>query len=110
MPSGERKRATAEVPSADPAIPALPPQPPEGDEPWRVEPAKSSRAACKTCNGKISKGELRIGEATDFQGNVGYRWHHLGCAGKRVHTPELLDGFGDLRTGDREAVRNVCSG
>ncbi len=85
------------------------PQPAEGDEPWRVEPARSSRAACKTCNEKIAKGEVRIGEATDFQGNVGYRWHHVRCAGSRVHTPELLDGFNELSDGDQDAVRSACT-
>jgi len=52
-----------------------------------IEPAKSSRAACRTCKQPIQKGELRLGvEAPNTFGDSGepsYQWHHLACAAKK---------------------------
>lgn len=49
-----------------------------------IEPAKSGRAACRTCRKPIAKGELRFGEEAENQfgepGDVSYRWHHMKCA------------------------------
>jgi len=94
-----------------------------------VEYAKSGRAACKQCKGKIDKDAVRIGvkaaveapaagdEDTPASRNhalEGVRWHHFGCL-QRVHGPawfkkhapesaESLTGFQALRPEDREAV------
>lgn len=51
-----------------------------------IEPAKSSRASCKTCKAKIEQGELRLGEEAPNpfnNGEMGYRWHHLKCGAKK---------------------------
>jgi poly [ADP-ribose] polymerase len=49
-----------------------------------IEPAKSGRAACRTCRQPIAKGELRFGEevpnAFSDSGEPSYQWHHLPCA------------------------------
>ena len=48
-----------------------------------IEPAKSGRAACRTCKQPIQKGELRFGEEVPnmfAEGEPTYQWHHLGCA------------------------------
>jgi len=44
-----------------------------------VEPAKSSRATCKSCMDKIDKGSLRIGELVDQGAYTMERWHHCEC-------------------------------
>lgn len=45
-----------------------------------VEPAKSGRATCRTCNQKIEKGELRIGEYLgEYYEYPPSQWHHARC-------------------------------
>jgi hypothetical protein len=51
--------------------------------PHRVEPARSSRARCRSCKRKIEKGELRLGVLLEGPYGTGYLWHHLRCAAKR---------------------------
>ena len=63
-----------------------------------IEPARSSRASCKTCKGKIEKGELRFGEEAPnpfMDGEMGYRWHHLKCAAKKK-SDILLDTLDEI--------------
>jgi poly [ADP-ribose] polymerase len=59
-----------------------------------IEPAKSGRAACRTCRKPIAKGELRFGEEAENQfgepGDVSYRWHHMKCAATK-HTDILRE-------------------
>ncbi len=73
---------------------------PEMDEPepWKVEPAKSSRATCRSCGQKIMKGELRIGEPSFYEGHVSYKWHHLQCGAYLVKgkNPTEIIGFDQL--------------
>lgn len=49
-----------------------------------LEPAPSGRAKCRRCEGTISKGEWRFGEALlnpySTRGRVTHRWYHLDCA------------------------------
>jgi hypothetical protein len=56
-----------------------------------IEPAKSGRASCRTCKGKIEKGALRFGEevpnAFSDSGEMSYQWHHLECAAKKKPGP-----------------------
>ncbi len=70
----------------------------EDPEAWKVEPAKSSRATCKTCSQTILKGELRLGEPSLFEGHVSYRWHHLRCAARLIKEVQLntLLGYEEL--------------
>src|SRR5262245_56111800 len=55
--------------------------------PHKIEPAKTGRAACRTCKEPIAKGDLRLGEEVpnDFApgGEMTFRWHHLECAAKK---------------------------
>ena len=76
------------------------------DEPWKIEPAKSSRAACRACKEKIAKGELRLGEPSEYEGNVSYRWYHLACAAG-AGDAESLDGFDDLDEDQKQQVRSA---
>ncbi|MFW9927470.1 MAG: PARP-type zinc finger-containing protein, partial [Candidatus Thorarchaeota archaeon] len=71
---------------------------PEPGMSWRVEPAKSSRATCKTCSQQIQKGELRLGEPTLFEEHISYRWHHLTCAAHLIKGTMLdtLEGYEEL--------------
>jgi hypothetical protein len=45
---------------------------------YRVEPAKSGRSKCVTCEGVVEKGAVRVGSLDEFAGSYG-RWHHLDC-------------------------------
>ncbi len=60
-----------------------PPQPEEQLAPYKIEPARSSRAKCKTCRRAIEKGVLRLGVLLEGPYGTGYLWHHLLCAAKR---------------------------
>ena len=52
-------------------------------DPYLIEPARSSRSRCKTCRRKIDKDTLRIGILIEGPFGTGYLWHHLKCAAKR---------------------------
>ncbi|TXT54374.1 MAG: hypothetical protein BAJATHORv1_70074 [Candidatus Thorarchaeota archaeon] len=67
-------------------------------DPWRIEPAKSGRAKCRTCKQTIPKGELRIGEPSYFDGKLTYKWHHLKCGRDFLqgYSFEKLAGYVDL--------------
>ena len=46
--------------------------------PYRVEPAKTSRARCKRCDGLITANTLRVGLKPLFRGKPGFLiWYHL---------------------------------
>ena len=46
-----------------------------------IEVAKSGRASCRKCKGKIEKDTLRFGVESDMQygDEPSYRWYHLKC-------------------------------
>ncbi len=46
---------------------------------FTIENAKSGRAACKKCKGKIGKGDLRIGTHSDLGDKVMTKWSHVTC-------------------------------
>lgn len=81
----------------------------EDATPWSVEPAKSSRAACRACKEAIEKGSVRLGEPSEYQGNTSFRWYHLKCAAERLRTPEKLNGFSSLSAAQQEEVRKALS-
>ena len=70
----------------------------ETTDAWKIEPAKSSRATCKTCSKAIQKDELRLGEPSVYDGHVSYRWHHLKCAAQMIKgtTLDKLEGYENL--------------
>jgi hypothetical protein len=74
---------------------------------WKIEPAKSSRAICKTCGSGISKGTLRVGEPSYFQDHLSYKWHHFECIADDIWKipVEMLDGFDELDYSLKEIVR-----
>lgn len=72
-----------------------------------IELAKSGRAACRTCKGKIEKDAPRVGVENVFRkdGNeyVSYRWHHFDCALSKM--PEVVaeaEGYEILSGEDRK--------
>lgn len=81
----------------------------EDATPWKVEPAKSSRAACRACKEAIEKGGLRLGEPYDYQGSITFRWYHLACASERLRTPEKLQGFEALTEPQQHEVRQALA-
>ena len=56
---------------------------PENIDPYKIEPARSSRSKCKTCKRPIEKGSLRLGILIEGPFGTGFLWHHLPCAAKR---------------------------
>jgi hypothetical protein len=81
----------------------------ETTEAWKVEPAKSSRATCKTCSKTIQKGELRLGEPSLYDGHVSYRWHHLKCAAHMIKgmTLDTLEGYEELTKEQKEQLQKI---
>jgi hypothetical protein len=81
----------------------------EDQESWKVEPAKSSRATCKTCSKTIQKGELRLGEPSIFDGHVSYRWHHLKCAARMISgvKPDSLLGYDELTKEQKHQLEKI---
>jgi len=76
---------------------------------WKVEPAKSSRATCKTCSQSIQKGELRLGEPSLFDEHITYRWHHLTCAAHLINDTMLdtLVGYEELTREQKEQLQKI---
>ncbi len=72
---------------------------------WKVEIAKSSRAACRTCSQKIMKDEIRIGEPSYFQEHLSYKWHHLNCI-RNFNENNSLTGLNDLSSEQQESIKN----
>jgi hypothetical protein len=79
---------------------------------WIVEPAKSGRATCRTCNTKIDAGELRIGEPYLYEDHVSYKWHHPKCMSRKFITLLLsrIEGYESLSKSQREnLLRQIFS-
>lgn len=84
------------------------------DGEYAIECAKSSRAACKSCNEKIEKGQVRISTmvSTDsgkFRGKVP-AWRHAKCfldMGWWVHPITDMPGWNDLNSEDQEVVTKI---
>lgn len=72
-------------------------------ESWKLEKAKSSRATCRTCNSKIEKDSIRIGQPSYYQDHLSYKWHHLTCIRKfDAITP--LSGLEELSVEEQQKV------
>ncbi|MFW9888127.1 MAG: PARP-type zinc finger-containing protein [Candidatus Thorarchaeota archaeon] len=77
------------------------------EDAWKIEPATSGRASCKTCNGTIPKGSLRIGEPTYFQDHLNYKWHHFDCISDDIWgiPEEKLSGYASLSAEHKTTVK-----
>lgn len=70
-----------------------------------IEVSSTSRATCRLCNQKISKGEVRISSKPEGQGNKGLGWHHAKCFLDNTATQvEKLSGWAGLSYSDQESV------
>ncbi|RMG25071.1 MAG: hypothetical protein D6732_22765 [Methanobacteriota archaeon] len=72
-----------------------------------IELAKSGRATCRTCKGKIEKDTPRVGVENVFRKDgkeyISYKWHHFDCALSKI--PEIVaeaDGYEILSREDRK--------
>lgn len=92
---------------------------------FEVEYAKSGRAACKKCKGKIDKDLVRVGikaevpeDAEGASAHFGASWHHFNCFPqakgqiwfKRHLTAEVADaveGLDSLKSDDRDTVAQL---
>ncbi|XP_012286246.1 poly [ADP-ribose] polymerase [Orussus abietinus] len=83
---------------------------------FKIEYAKSSRAACRGCEEKITKGEIRISkkdyETDDAKRYGGIdRWHHAECFAKLraelqfLESGEVLAGFKSLSKEDQAMIK-----
>lgn len=84
----------------------------DDEAPWKVEPAKSSRSKCRTCESSIAKGELRLGEPDMYDGHITYRWHHLSCKAQALKWLDLesLDGYSELTDSQKSQLDNHKAG
>ncbi|MFW9995215.1 MAG: PARP-type zinc finger-containing protein, partial [Candidatus Odinarchaeota archaeon] len=73
---------------------------------WRVEHAKSGRAACRACSEKIQKGELRIGEPSLFQDHVSYKWYHVDCSSRKSFFLSPVEGLEQLTPEEKKELVN----
>mmetsp|Transcript_31314 Transcript_31314/g.73017 ORF Transcript_31314/g.73017 Transcript_31314/m.73017 type:complete len:421 (+) Transcript_31314:101-1363(+) len=80
-------------------------------EPYRVEPAKSSRSKCKACKGEIAKDQLRFGSLIEIvAGHGSYHWRCLSCITakqaanviSKVGDGESVDGVAELSAAARK--------
>uniref|UniRef100_A0A5B7AK50 Putative poly(ADP-ribose) polymerase 1 n=1 Tax=Davidia involucrata TaxID=16924 RepID=A0A5B7AK50_DAVIN len=71
-----------------------------------VEVSQTSRATCRRCNQKISKGEVRISTKPDGRGAKGLAWHHASCFMESSPTTQVekLSGWDSLSASDQAAV------
>lgn len=77
---------------------------------WCVEAAKSGRAKCRTCSEKIAAGDLRLGEKTEYEGHVSYRWHHLECAIEQICDLARIKGYAELTQEQRASLEPADEG
>ncbi|MFW9862301.1 MAG: hypothetical protein ACFFET_08440 [Candidatus Thorarchaeota archaeon] len=77
------------------------------EDTWKIEPAVSGRASCKTCNSTIPKDSLRIGEPTYFQDHLNYKWHHFDCIADTIWgiPDEKLSGYASLSPERKTTVK-----
>lgn len=79
------------------------------DLPYKVEYAKSGRAACKGCKSKIDNAELRLAvmvQSPMFDGKVPH-WYHFMCffSKQRPKSVGDIDKFGTLRYEDQKRIQ-----
>jgi len=92
---------------------------------FEVEYAKSNRATCKKCKGKIDKDVVRVGlkaaipeDAEGAAAHMGCSWHHFSCFPqakgrawfKKHLTPDVaesVEGLEALKSEDRDAVAEL---
>uniref|UniRef100_A0A7S4SGE2 PARP-type domain-containing protein n=1 Tax=Alexandrium monilatum TaxID=311494 RepID=A0A7S4SGE2_9DINO len=88
---------------------------PKGDDPYKVELAKSNRSACKACKEKIDKGEVRFGSLVDMGGYGSYHWRHAKCitpkqaenVESKLGSCESLGGYALLTPGQKAQLCKV---
>ena len=79
------------------------------DRPFGVEYAATGRAACRGCDERIAKGDLRVAERPLFQGKPGYTvYRHLHCTvfGEQVQHLQDVGGWRRLKKDDRQVLQD----
>ncbi|MGY5864114.1 MAG: PARP-type zinc finger-containing protein [Candidatus Thorarchaeota archaeon] len=75
---------------------------------WKVQmPTRS--AGCKSCNGKVTKGQLRIGEPYRYEGHLAYKYHHLDCISDKIWgiAEDKIEGFDILSDENKKKVKEA---
>jgi poly [ADP-ribose] polymerase len=79
-----------------------------------IEQAKSSRASCRKCKGKIEKDTLRFGVESDMQygDEPSFRWYHLACGASvdPVALEKLLATYEGEIEGREEIEKAIADG
>merc|ERR1719203_2512572 len=73
-----------------------------------AEYAKSGRAGCKGCKGKIEQGSLRLGTITAGPGDYDMTaWRHLECQKKpkNLSSVDEIEGLATLKAEDLEKIK-----
>ncbi|KAL8262051.1 hypothetical protein R6Q59_026100 [Mikania micrantha] len=75
-----------------------------------IEVSKTARATCKTCNEKISAGEVRISSKPEGQGARGLAWHHAKCFMDSFPNTQLetLNGWESLSDSNKSTVTSMA--
>ncbi|XP_065860999.1 poly [ADP-ribose] polymerase 1 [Euphorbia lathyris] len=73
---------------------------------YGIEVSQTSRATCKCCSQKITKGQVRISSKSDEPRAKGVAWHHANCF-MDLHPSvqvQKCSGWDSLPSSDQEAV------
>ncbi|KAL8170322.1 hypothetical protein V2J09_022126 [Rumex salicifolius] len=79
---------------------------------YGVEVSKSSRVACKKCNEKIMKGELRLSAKPEGKGARVLSWYHANCFIECFPSVEVekLSGWCDLPATEQSTIHSLAKG
>ncbi|KAJ7972680.1 Poly [ADP-ribose] polymerase [Quillaja saponaria] len=81
------------------------------DKECSIEVSQTSRAKCRDCSQKITKGEVRISTKPDGQGARGLAWHHAKCYLELSPSTQLekLSGWNHLSLSDQSSVSDLAA-
>ncbi|CAI7893660.1 unnamed protein product [Closterium sp. NIES-53] len=86
-----------------------------GVEGFQVAYAASNRSACRHCNEKIAKGELRVARMEASRGMEVPAWRHAACVGDEGIWPQGarvqgVQGWGELQKEDQQRLLQLLGG
>ncbi|KAL2934707.1 Poly [ADP-ribose] polymerase 1 [Bienertia sinuspersici] len=86
--------------------------PPPAPAAHSIEVSQNSRATCKRCSKKITKGEVRISAKVDGQAAKALSWHHAICFLESFPSTllESLSGWQSLSSADQASLLAAAKG
>ncbi|KAH9624088.1 hypothetical protein KSS87_022973 [Heliosperma pusillum] len=93
-------------------MPAIAPARTSPPEAYGIEVSQTSRAACKCCSQKITKGEVRISAKIGGQAARGLSWYHALCFIQLYPStlPNNLSGWDSIPPSDQASLLSAAKG